>query len=109
MEPFLSLLDNGMLEQFHTYDYSSQLVVVLTNTVFNNVESILVAPVKTMEKRVLIKNLQIPCIVNDENHFIDLLDIATVSQRKLKNTPVVNLVESRQQIKYGLDLLIDGF
>ena len=97
-----------MIEQFHIYSYSSQLVVVLTNTTFNDVESILVAPLKK-QSRTLIRNLQIPCNLEGEEYYIDLLDIATVSQKNLKMSTSSHISEKRQDIKYGLDLLIDGF
>ena len=40
---------------------------------------------------------------------IDLLDIATVSQKNLKKVKFSNITQKREDIKYGLDLLIDGF
>ena len=97
-----------MIEQFHIYNYSSQLVLVLTNTTFNDVESILVAPLKK-SSRPLIRNLQIPCILESEEYYVDLLDIATVSQKNLKTSRFSQITQKRQDIKYGLDLLIDGF
>ncbi|MFW8591446.1 CcdB family protein [Glaciecola sp. 2405UD65-10] len=97
-----------MIEQFHLYNYSSQLVVVLTNTIFNDVESILVAPLKK-NSRTLIRNLQIPCVLEGEEYYVDLLDIATVSQKSLKTSKFSQITQKRQDIKYGLDLLIDGF
>ncbi|WP_412971715.1 CcdB family protein [Glaciecola sp. MF2-115] len=97
-----------MIEQFHIYSYSSQLVVVLTNTTFNDVESLLVAPLKK-QCRTLIRHLQIPCSLAGEEHYIDLLDIATVSQKNLKASKFSHITQKRQDIKYGLDLLIDGF
>ena len=97
-----------MIEQFHIYSYSSQLVVILTNTTFNEVESLLVAPLKK-KSRTLIRNLQIPCDLEGEEYYIDLLDIATVSQKNLKSSKFSHITQKRQDIKYGLDLLIDGF
>lgn len=97
-----------MIEQFHIYSYSSQLVVVLTNTTFNDVESLLVAPLKK-QNRTLIRNLQIPCGLEGEDYYIDLLDVATVSQKNLKASKFLHISQKRQDIKYGLDLLIDGF
>jgi len=46
--------------------------------------------------------------INEQAYFIDLLDIATVSTKRLKTTDIT-LQQYRQQIKAGLDLLIDGF
>jgi hypothetical protein len=97
-----------MIEQFHIYNYSSQLVVVLTNTIFNDVESTLVAPLKKY-RRMLIRNLQIPCVLEGEEYYVDLLDIATVSQKNLKTSKFSQITQKRQDIKTGLDLLIDGF
>jgi hypothetical protein len=97
-----------MIEQFHIYNYSSQLVVVLTNTIFNDVESTLVAPLKK-HRRMLIRNLQIPCVLEGEEYYVDLLDIATVSQKNLKTSKFSQITQKRQDIKTGLDLLIDGF
>ena len=97
-----------MIEQFHIYNYTSYLVVVLTNTTFNDVESLLVAPLKR-QSRDLICNLQIACELESEEYYIDLLDIATVSQKNLKASKFSQITHKRQEIKYGLDLLIDGF
>ena len=97
-----------MIEQFHIYSYSSQLVVVLTNTTFNDVESLLIAPLKR-QSRTLIRNLQIPCNLEGDEYYIDLLDIATVSQKNLKASKFSQITQKRQDIRYGLDLLIDGF
>ena len=85
------------------------MVVILTNTVFNEIESILVAPLKTSESHSYVKDLQIPCEVDGINYYIDLLDIATVSKRSLKPILDETLNELRTEIKYGIDLLIDGF
>nr|WP_136249946.1 CcdB family protein [Ningiella ruwaisensis] len=98
-----------MIEQFSLYNYSSVLVVVLNNTIFNEVESILVAPVKLKSNEQLIQHLQIPCTLDDKLHFIDLLDIATVSKRGLKAIEGFHLRFKRDEIKSGIDLLIDGF
>ena len=98
-----------MIEQFAVCSYSSSLVIVLTNTVFNEVESILVAPIKLAGGRHLIKDLQIPCDIDEQNHYIDLLDIATVSRRRLKPNLNNDLIHLRNSIKAGIDLLIDGF
>ncbi|XOV78058.1 MAG: CcdB family protein [Aestuariibacter sp.] len=98
-----------MIEQFSVCSYSSSLVVVLTNTVFNDVESILIAPVKSSQSRRLVNDLQIPCRIDKQDYFIDLLDIATVSRRLLKTNKDTDLSHLRNSIKAGIDLLIDGF
>lgn len=98
-----------MITQFAVCSYSSALVVILTNTVFNEVESILVAPLKTLESASYVKDLQIPCEVDGIDYYIDLLDIATVSKRSLKPILDETLKELRTEIKNGIDLLIDGF
>ena len=61
-----------MVEQFKVCSYSSLLVAVLTNTVFNEVESILIAPIKRVEGHNLIKDLQIPCIIDEDEYYVDL-------------------------------------
>jgi hypothetical protein len=98
-----------MIEQFSVCHYSDSLVVVLTNTVFNDVESILVAPIKPATEVQLIKHLQVSCEINGTEMHVDLLDIATVSKRRLKPLNNLNLLNMRQEIKAGIDLLIDGF
>ena len=98
-----------MITQFSVCQYSSSLVVILTNTVFNEVESILVAPLKPFEGLCYVKDLQIPCEVSGVNYYVDLLDIATVSKRNLKPIPEQSLKPIRTKIKNGIDLLIDGF
>ncbi|NDW21698.1 CcdB family protein [Alteromonas hispanica] len=98
-----------MITQFSVCQYSSSIVVILTNTVFNEVESILVAPLKPFEGLSYVKDLQIPCEVSGVNYYVDLLDIATVSKRNLKLIPEQSLKPIRTKIKYGIDLLIDGF
>jgi len=98
-----------VITQSSVCQYSSSFVVILTHTVFNEVESILVAPLKAFENPSYVKDLQIPCEVNGDSYYIDLLDIATVSKRSLKPIPEQSLKQIRTQIKYGIDLLIDGF
>jgi hypothetical protein len=98
-----------MIEQFAICTYSSSLVVILTNTIFNDVESILVAPIKQRHDGALIKNLQIPCDIDNTRYYVDLLDIATVSKRRLKRLPERDLSLYRNDIKAGIDFLIDGF
>lgn len=98
-----------MIKQFGVYSYSHSLVVVLTNTVFNDVESVLIAPIKSAVGKCLIKDLHIACNVNSDDCYIDLLDIATVTKRHLKSIPNNDLSKMRESIKQGIDLLIDGF
>ena len=98
-----------MIEQFTVCTYSSSLVVILTNTVFNDVESILVAPIKQLHDGKLIRNLQVSCDTDDKPSYVDLLDIATVSKQRLKPIPDHDLSCHRDEIKAGIDLLIDGF
>lgn len=98
-----------MIKQFDVCSYFSSLVVVLTNTVFNDVESILVAPLKQKGSKKIINDLQIPCTIDEKEYFIDLLDIATLSKRSMKPLAGATLLELRTEIKAGLDLLIDGF
>lgn len=98
-----------MISQFSVCRYSSSIVIVLTNTVFNEVESLLVAPLKILDGQPYVKDLQIPCEVNGVLYYIDLLDIATVSKRGLKHLAEQPLSNMRNEIKAGIDLLIDGF
>lgn len=97
-----------MLQQFGVARIDQQLVVVLTNTLFHSIDVLLVALIKPQTKSALLTQFQIPVTVEEQACFIDLLDIASVSAKRLKNT-TANLHEYRQQIKAGLDLLIDGF
>lgn len=97
-----------MIQQFCVYHYSSQLVVVITNTIFNDVESILVAPLKKLNST-YISNLQIPVELEGNKYFVDLLDLATVTKSLLKKHSEQNLKQYRDEIKSGIDLLIDGF
>ena len=98
-----------MIKQFHVYNYLTQSVVVITNTVFNDVESILVAPIKRISTSPLIANLQIIVELNGSNFYVDLLDLATVSKRLLNQHNNEDLKTYRDEIKSGIDLLIDGF
>ncbi|MGP9800028.1 CcdB family protein [Rheinheimera sp. NSM] len=97
-----------MLQQFSVARIEQQLVVVLTNTLFHNIEVLLVAVVKPQTNAALLTQFQIPVTFDEQACFIDLLDIASVSAKRLKAT-AVDLQIYRQQIKAGLDLLIDGF
>jgi len=66
-------------------------------------------PQKSPCNTTIISDLQIPYGVDGEKYYIDLLDIATVSQKNLKTVKFSNITQKREDIKYGLDLLIDGF
>lgn len=83
--------------------------MIITNTVFNDVESILVAPLKRKSTSPLITNLQIAIELNGKDFYVDLLDLATVSKKLLKQHNDVGLTAYRDEIKSGIDLLIDGF
>ncbi|GAB2907425.1 CcdB family protein [Rheinheimera gaetbuli] len=97
-----------MLQQFSVARIEQQLVVVLTNTLFHNIDVLLIALLKPQTKTALLTQFQIPVTIEEQACYIDLLDIASVSAKRLKATEV-NLLSYRQQIKAGLDLLIDGF
>jgi hypothetical protein len=97
-----------MLQQFSLAVIEQQKVVVLTNTLFHTIEVLLVALVKQQTKAALLTPFQIPVTLDEQDYFIDLLDIASVSAKRLKPTDV-SMQSYRQQIKAGLDLLIDGF
>ncbi|SEH85732.1 PemK-like, MazF-like toxin of type II toxin-antitoxin system [Rheinheimera pacifica] len=97
-----------MLQQFGVACIEQQQVVVLTNTLFHNIDVLLVALIKTQTKAALLSQFQIPVTIEEQASYIDLLDIASVSAKRLKATEI-NLQSYRQQIKAGLDLLIDGF
>lgn len=97
------------LEQFSLCKAYNQRLVILTNTLFNDVDSILVAPVNAQNDQLLIAGLQIPVMVNNESCYVDLLDIATVSKKQLKPVADNGLQHYRNEVKAGIDLLIDGF
>ena len=97
-----------MLQQFSVAFIEQQQVVVLTNTLFHNIDVLLVALIKPQTKAALLSQFQIPVTIEEQASYIDLLDIASVSAKRLKATEI-NLQSYRQQIKAGLDLLIDGF
>ena len=97
------------IEQFSVCKAHSQRLVILTNTLFNEVDSILVAPVQAQKNRLLISELQIPVTINNEACYADLLDIATVSKNQLRPISDNSLLIYRYRIKAGIDLLIDGF
>jgi len=97
-----------MLQQFSVAVIEQQKVVVLTNTLFHTIDVLMVALVKPQTKAPLLVPFQIPFTLDEQDYFIDLLDIASVSAKRLKAT-TINLQSYRHQIKGGLDLLIDGF
>jgi hypothetical protein len=97
------------IEQFSVCKAYNQRLVILTNTLFNEVDSILVAPIQVQKDQLLISGLQIPVINNNETCYVDLLDIATVSKKQLRPVSDNSLVLYRDKIKAGIDLLIDGF
>ena len=97
-----------MLQQFGVARIDQQLVVVLTNTLFHEIDALLVAVIKPQNKQALLTAFHLPVRIYEQAYFIDLLDIATVSTKRLKTTDIT-LQQYRQQIKAGLDLLIDGF
>tara|TARA_R110000751_G_scaffold307866_1_gene433037 strand:- start:38564 stop:38794 length:231 start_codon:yes stop_codon:yes gene_type:complete len=68
------------IEQFLVCKSHNQRVVILTNALFNEVDSILVAPVQIQNDHLLISGLQISVNINNEICYVDLLDIATVSK-----------------------------
>lgn len=97
-----------MLQQFSVAHIEQQQVVVLSNTLFHNIDVLLVALIKPQTKAALLSQFQIPVTIDEQASYIDLLDIASVSTKRLKATEI-NLQSYHQQIKAGLDLLIDGF
>ncbi|NQY36032.1 MAG: CcdB family protein [Alteromonadaceae bacterium] len=98
-----------MLKQFNVYELDSLFVIVLQNNFFSELDQVLVASVKRNRNRILISDFQISVTLDDSSYFIDLLDIATISKKRLKRSSVANLISQRETIKLGLDLLIDGF
>lgn len=97
-----------MLQQFGVARIDEQLVVVLTNTLFHEIDALLVAVIKPQHTQALLTPFHLAVRIDEQACFIDLLDIATVSTKRLKPTDIT-LQKYRQQIKAGLDLLIDGF
>jgi hypothetical protein len=87
-------------------------VIVITNIIFNDVESILVAPLKKLSST-YITNLQIPVKLKGNDYFVDLLDLATVTKGLLKahckQDLKKHLKKYRDEIKSGIDFLVDGF
>jgi hypothetical protein len=96
-------------QQFSVGEAYGQKLVILTNTLFNEVDSILVATIQTCSEKSHIKGLQIPIMLDEEPYYIDLLDIATISKKQIKTPAKKDLQLYRSEIKSGLDLLIDGF
>ena len=99
----------AQIKQFSTCEAYGQRLVILTNTLINEVDSILVAPLQIHEGQLLISGLQIPVILNKETYFVDLLDIASVSKRQMKAIQDNSLIAYSAEIKAGINLLIDGF
>ena len=97
-----------MLQQFSVARIEQQRVVVLTNTLFHSIDVLLVALIKPKTTVPLLTQFQIPVTIEQQACYIDLLDVASVSAKRLKATEI-NLQSYRQQIKAGIDLLIDGF
>lgn len=97
------------VKQFSVCKAYNQRLVILTNTLFNDVDSILVAPVNVLNDQVLISKLHVPVTFNNESWYVDLLDIATVSKKQLKAVAGIDLQHCRNEIQAGIDLLIDGF
>ena len=98
-----------IFQQFSVCEAYGQKLVILTNTLFNEVDSILVATIQACSQKSLIKGLQIPIVLDEEPYYVDLLDIATISKNQIKTPSKKDLQLYRSEIKSGLDLLIDGF
>lgn len=96
-------------QQFSVCEAYGQKLVILTNTLFNEVDSILVATIQARSSLSLIRGLQIPIMFEEEHYYVDLLDIATISKKQIRAIPNSDLQFYRAEIKSGLDLLIDGF
>lgn len=96
-------------QQFSICEAYGQKLVILTNTLFNEVDSILVATIQACSEKSLIKGLQIPIMLDEEAYYVDLLDIATISKKQIKIPSQKDLLLYRSEIKSALDLLIDGF
>ncbi|MDP4527795.1 hypothetical protein Q3O59_01955 [Alkalimonas delamerensis] len=96
------------MDQFSVATIDQQTVVILTNTLFHDIDALLVAVVKPVKQHKLLAPFQFPVMLDDQACFVDLLDIASVSAKRLKSTSF-SLQQYRTQIKAGLDLLIDGF
>ena len=96
-------------QQFSICEAYGQKLVILTNTLFNEVDSILVATIQNGTNMKLIKGLQIPILIDEKPYYVDLLDIATISKKQIKTHAKKDVQFYRTEIKSGLDLLIDGF
>lgn len=96
-------------QQFSVCEAYGQKLVILTNTLFNELDSILVATIQACSSQSLIRGLQIPIMFEEEPYYVDLLDIATISKKQIRAIPNSDLQFYRVEIKSGLDLLIDGF
>lgn len=96
------------LQQFTICQIDQELVVVLTNTLFHDIDAILVAMIKPRLPSAQLSHFHIPIEIDQHDYVIDVLELATVSKFRLK--------PRRQQashcaaaIKSAIDLLIDGF
>jgi hypothetical protein len=96
-------------QQFSVCEAYGQKLVILTNTLFSGVDSILVATIQSCSEINLIKGLQIPIVLDEEPYYVDLLDIATISKKQIKTAYPKDLQLYHSEITSGLDLLIDGF
>ncbi len=96
-------------QQFSVCEAYGQKLVILTNTLFNGVDSMLVATIQSCSEINLIKGLQIPIMLDEEPYYVDLLDIATISKKQIKTASPKDLQLYRSEITSGLDLFIDGF
>lgn len=96
-------------QQFSVCEAYGQKLVILTNTLFNGVDSMLVATIQSCSEINLIKGLQIPIMLDEEPYYVDLLDIATISKKQIKTAYPKDLQLYHSEITSGLDLLIDGF
>ena len=63
-------------EQFSVCKAHNQRLVILTNTLFSEVASILVAPLQVQKDQLLISGLQVAVIIDDESCYVDVLDTA---------------------------------
>ncbi|CAM3789155.1 CcdB family protein [Rheinheimera salexigens] len=97
-----------MLLQFSVAKVEQQLVVILTNTLFHDIDVLLIALIKPMSETPVLEHFHITVSIDSEPYFIDLLDIASVSKGRLKSINI-SFLNYQQKIKSGLDLLIDGF
>lgn len=74
-----------MLLQFSVAKVEQQLVVILTNTLFHDIDVLLIALIKPISETPLLEHFHIPVSIDSEPYFVDLLDIASVSKGRLKS------------------------